>query len=72
VIFVTHSVFESAYLSNRIVVMRARPGQVYADMPIVTSGARDALYRASEEYRSICFDVSQTLQDAIHVGGGTH
>ena len=72
VIFVTHSVFESAYLSNRIVVMRARPGQVYADMPIVTTGARDALYRASEEYRSICFDVSQTLQDAIHVGGGAH
>ena len=28
VIFVTHSVFESAYLSNRIVVMKARPGQV--------------------------------------------
>ena len=26
VIFVTHSVFESAYLSNRIVVMKARPG----------------------------------------------
>ena len=39
VIFVTHSVFESAFLSNRIVVMRARPGQVYADLPLVTSAA---------------------------------
>jgi NitT/TauT family transport system ATP-binding protein len=72
VIFVTHSVFESAYLSNRIVVMRARPGQVFRDMAIVTSGARDALYRASEEYRATCFEVSKALQDAIHVGGGAH
>jgi NitT/TauT family transport system ATP-binding protein len=72
VIFVTHSVFESVYLSNRIVVMRARPGQVFTDMPIHTSGERDELYRASEEYRAACFDVSKALQDAIHVGGGTH
>jgi NitT/TauT family transport system ATP-binding protein len=72
VIFVTHSVFESAYLSNRIVVMRARPGQVFTDMPITTSAERDALYRSSEEYRATCHDVSQALQDAIHLGGGTH
>ena len=72
VIFVTHSVFESVYLSNRIVVMRARPGQVFSDMPIHTSYERDALYRASEEYRAVCFDVSKALQDAIHVGGGAH
>jgi len=72
VIFVTHSVFESVYLSNRIVVMRARPGQVYSDMPLHTSYDRDALYRASEEYRAACFDVSKTLEEAIHVGGGRH
>jgi len=72
VIFVTHSVFESVYLSNRIVVMRARPGQVFSDMAIHTSYQRDALYRASEEYRSVCFDVSKALQDAIQQGGGAH
>jgi len=72
VIFVTHSVFESVYLSNRIVVMRARPGQVFTDMPIHTSSERDELYRASEEYRAACFEVSRALQDAIHVGGGAH
>jgi NitT/TauT family transport system ATP-binding protein len=72
VIFVTHSVFESVYLSNRIVVMRARPGQVFTDVPLHTSSDRDELYRASEEYRAACFDVSKALQDAIHVGGGVH
>jgi NitT/TauT family transport system ATP-binding protein len=34
VIFVTHSVYESVYLSNRIVVMSARPGRISADIPI--------------------------------------
>jgi NitT/TauT family transport system ATP-binding protein len=70
VIFVTHSVFESAYLSNRIVVMKARPGQVYADIPLSTSTHRDSNYRTSEEYRAVTDKVSRALQEAIHVGGG--
>ncbi len=68
VIFVTHSVFESAYLSNRIVVMRARPGQVFTDLPLHNSGVRDESYRTSEEYRQTCAEVSAALQAAIHVG----
>jgi NitT/TauT family transport system ATP-binding protein len=68
VIFVTHSVFESAYLSNRIVVMRARPGQVYADLPLRTALRRDESYRTSEEYRATCAEVSATLHAAIEVG----
>jgi NitT/TauT family transport system ATP-binding protein len=37
VVFVTHSVYESVYLSNRVIVMAARPGRVAADLPIVDS-----------------------------------
>jgi NitT/TauT family transport system ATP-binding protein len=66
VIFVTHSVFESAYLSNRIVVMRPRPGQVFTDLPLKTSAERDEEYRTSEEYRASCALVSRALHDAIH------
>jgi len=66
VIFVTHSVFESAYLSSRIVVMRARPGQVFTDLPLITSAVRDEEYRTSEEYRVSCATVSKALHDAIH------
>ena len=65
VIFVTHSVYESAYLSNRIVVMRARPGQVYTDMAITQPVDRDPAYRVSEGYRQTCQDVSDALQGAI-------
>ncbi|WP_105429168.1 ABC transporter ATP-binding protein [Neorhizobium sp. T6_25] len=70
VIFVTHSVFESAYLSNRIVVMKARPGRVHADFPLITSLERDARYRTSEEYRQACEKVSTMLIEAI--GGEEH
>ena len=68
VIFVTHSVFESAFLSNRIVVMKARPGQVFSDMEISTSATRDENYRTSEEYRAVTDRVSRALHDAIHSG----
>ena len=64
VIFVTHSVYESAYLSNRIVVMRARPGQVFSDLEIDQPAERDSAYRTSEAYREICEMVSDSLQTA--------
>ena len=45
--------------------MRARPGQVYADLEIETSLERDANYRTSEEYRATCDKVSRSLIEAI-------
>ena len=41
-VFVTHSVFESVYLSQRIVVMAARPGRVMADLRNDAPYPRDA------------------------------
>lgn len=66
VVFVTHSVFESAYLSSRIVVMKARPGRIHADVPLFTSLERDSHYRTSEEYRQACETVSNMLIDAMN------
>ena len=42
VIFVTHSVGESAYLSSRVLVMTARPGRVAADIAL-PAGPRQRL-----------------------------
>ena len=43
VVFVTHSVFESVYLSQRIVVMTARPGRVSSELAIDAPVARRAV-----------------------------
>src|SRR5262245_58068940 len=50
VVFVTHSVFESVYLSERIVVMTSRPGRVFTELRIDASYPRDPLFRTSAEY----------------------
>ncbi len=51
VVFVTHSVFESVYLSSRIVVMTPRPGRIFADLRIDAPFPRDESFRTS---RRIC------------------
>ena len=61
-IFVTHSVYESVYLSNRIVVMAARPGRVIADLPIDEPYPRSDAFRATPQYARWCVQVSQALQ----------
>ncbi len=64
-IFVTHSVFESVYLSQRIVVMAARPGRVMADLKVDAPYPRDELFRTSAEYAQHCRVASETLKKAI-------
>jgi NitT/TauT family transport system ATP-binding protein len=64
-VFVTHSVFESVYLSQRVVVMAARPGRVMADLRSEAPYPRDALFRTSAEYAHLCRVASGTLREAI-------
>ncbi len=64
-VFVTHSVFESVYLSQRIVVMAARPGRVMADLKNEVAYPRDALFRTSADYAQLCRVASETLKQAI-------
>ncbi|HWK44583.1 MAG TPA: ABC transporter ATP-binding protein [Stellaceae bacterium] len=64
-VFVTHSVFESVYLSSRIVVMAARPGRVVADIPIDAPYPRDEAFRTSETYNQYCRIVSAALKQAM-------
>jgi NitT/TauT family transport system ATP-binding protein len=63
-IFVTHSVYESVYLSNRIIVMAARPGRVIADLKIDEPYPRSDAFRSTPRYAQWCVEVSQALQKA--------
>ena len=63
-IFVTHSVYESVYLSNRIVVMAARPGRVIADVAVDEPYPRSDSFRTTPHYAEWCVQVSQALQQA--------
>ena len=65
VIFVTHSVFESVYLSSRVVVMAPRPGRVVADIPLDENYPRTDEYRTTPEYAEKCRLVSSHLQSTI-------
>jgi len=69
VVFVTHSVFESVYLSNRIAVMAARPGRVFAELAIDAPYPRDANFRTSAEYAAFCRRTSEALARAMAAGG---
>jgi NitT/TauT family transport system ATP-binding protein len=61
VIFVTHSVFESVYLSQRVVVMTARPGRIGADIKIDVDEPRGEAFRTSVAYAEYCRRVSAAL-----------
>ena len=69
VIFVTHSVFESVYLANRIVVMAARPGRVFSEVSVDVAYPRNRDFRTSAEYAAFCRRASDALAQAMAAGG---
>ncbi|MEM7026512.1 MAG: ATP-binding cassette domain-containing protein, partial [Pseudomonadota bacterium] len=65
VVFVTHSVYESVYLSNRIVVMGSNPGPAVGEIRVEAPYPRDEAFRTSEPYNHYCRQVSAKLHEAM-------
>ncbi len=63
VIFVTHSVYESVYLSTRIAVMSANPGQIKAQIAIDPYLTRDEDFRSSPAFMAYAKQASHSLRD---------
>jgi NitT/TauT family transport system ATP-binding protein len=70
VIFVTHSVFESVYLSQRVIVMTARPGRINAEFRIDAAEPRDEDFRTSADYAGYCRNVSSALAPSYSGAAG--
>jgi NitT/TauT family transport system ATP-binding protein len=60
IVFVTHSVFEAVYLSDKIAVMSPRPGRLIAEKEIELT-TRDPAIRSTAEFAQLCGTVSASL-----------
>lgn len=65
IVFVTHSVFESVYLSTRIAVFAMRPGRIVETIDVAAPPKRDESFRLSPEYAAYCQRASAALNAAM-------
>jgi len=63
-LFVTHSVAEAAVMSDRVIVMSARPGRIVGDFRIDLPRPRDEARRFSPEFAAQCGLLSAALREA--------
>ena len=64
VVFVTHSIYESVFLSSKVVVMGARPGHVIAEVEVPGPLDRDDDFRVSDDFIHTCKRLSDLLAQA--------
>jgi ABC-type nitrate/sulfonate/bicarbonate transport system ATPase subunit len=65
VIFVTHSIDEAVFLSDRVIVMGTRPGRVLRDVPIDLPRPRPATVRNEPRFRELSEGLWQELRGQI-------
>ena len=65
IVFVTHSVFESVYLSTRIAVFAARPGRVVETIEVDAPAPRGDAFRLTPVYAELCRRASVALDAAF-------
>ncbi|MBG0810323.1 ABC transporter ATP-binding protein [Methylosinus sp. H3A] len=68
IVFVTHSIYESVYLSTRILALSARGGAIVDTIDIDATIARDEEFRASPQFAQFCRRASTALRSAYGEG----
>jgi NitT/TauT family transport system ATP-binding protein len=64
-VFVTHSVSEAVFLSDRIVVLAPNPGRIHAEFRVQLPAPRTSSIRTSREFDAIVARVSHTLRETL-------
>jgi NitT/TauT family transport system ATP-binding protein len=64
VLFVTHSIYESVFLSSKVLVMSARPGRIFAEVAIDEPQPRTDAFRNSERFARLAMQLSAQLAEA--------
>lgn len=62
IVFVTHSIAEAVFLSQRVIVMGARPGRIVADRNIDTPLQRDDAFRTSPQFNAQVRELLKLMQ----------
>jgi NitT/TauT family transport system ATP-binding protein len=65
VIYVTHSIEEAVFMSDRIVLMSPRPGRVLKILDVPFGRQRDDTTRLEPRYQALCGEIWQTLKDHL-------
>jgi NitT/TauT family transport system ATP-binding protein len=64
ILFVTHSIYEAVFLSNRVLIMSARPGRISGEVMIDEPHPRTDAFRSSERFARWCTQLSDLLAGA--------
>jgi len=68
VLFVTHSIEEAAYLSDRVIVLSARPGRSKAEIDVRLPRPRDYEMRLSPEFNELKLAIWNALKEELKAG----
>jgi len=68
VLFVTHSIEEAAYLSDRVIVLSARPGRSKAEIGVRLPRPRDYEMRLSPEFNELKLAIWNALKEELKAG----
>ena len=64
-VFVTHSVTEAVFLSDRIVVLAPSPGRIHASFSVGLHSPRTSAMRTSPEFDALVAKVSHALRETV-------
>lgn len=65
-LFITHSIPEAVFLSDRIVVMSARPGRIIREITVDLPRPRTLATLADPAFNRLCSELRELFKDLVH------